>query len=179
MTLFNLYSLIPTIKAQVPLKTFAKIYSTKEPTTITREGLAYTLNIYANREKVAITHIMEDFLKVSKEQNLTLIDGVEMENVGDLKQFTESAGRMIGAIAFAILFIFLTLIAMFNSTKISIMILLSIPLTIIGGSWILLLLDYHISMPAMMGFILLAGIIVNNAILLIHFALERISDGLT
>jgi multidrug efflux pump subunit AcrB len=174
-----LSTLIPTIKGQVPLKTFAKIHSTKEPTTITREGLAYTLNIYANREKVAITHIMEDFNKVSKEQNLTIIDGVEMENVGDLKQFTESAGRMIGAIAFAILFIFLTLIAMFNSTKISIMILLSIPLTIIGGSWILLLLDYHISMPAMMGFILLAGIIVNNAILLIHFALERISDGLT
>jgi multidrug efflux pump subunit AcrB len=39
-------------------------------------------------------------------------------------------------------------------------------------------LDYHTSMPAMMGFILLSGIIVNNAILLIHFALEKMEDGM-
>jgi multidrug efflux pump subunit AcrB len=34
-------------------------------------------------------------------------------------------------------------------------------------------------MPAMMGFILLSGIIVNNAILLIHFALEKMNEGLS
>jgi len=44
-----------------------------------------------------------------------------------------------------------------------------IPLTIIGASW---------TMPAMMGFMLLSGIIVNNAILLIHFALEQIKLGM-
>ncbi len=57
------------------------------------------------------------------------------------------------------------------------MIILSIPLTIIGASWIMLFMDYHTSMPAMMGFILLSGIIVNNAILLIHFALEKMNEG--
>ena len=122
---------------------------------------------------------MDSFEKASKEQNLTLPQGVTMEQTGDIKQFTEAAGRMIGAIFFAILFIFLTLVTMFNSIKISLMILVSIPLTIIGGSWFLLILDYHVSMPAMMGFILLAGIIVNNAILLIHFALERMAEGIS
>ena len=39
-------------------------------------------------------------------------------------------------------------------------------------------MDYHTSMPAMMGFILLSGIIVNNAILLIHFALEKMEEGM-
>lgn len=43
----------------------------------------------------------------------------------------------------------------------------------------MLILEYHTSMPAMMGFILLSGVIVNNAILLIHFALEKIQDGLS
>jgi multidrug efflux pump subunit AcrB len=42
----------------------------------------------------------------------------------------------------------------------------------------MLIMDYHISMAAMMGFILLAGIIVNNAILLIHFAIEQIKLGM-
>ena len=55
----------------------------------------------------------------------------------------------------------------------------SIPLTLIGAAWALLLLNYHASMPAMMGFILLSGIIVNNAILLIHFAQEKMVGGLT
>jgi multidrug efflux pump subunit AcrB len=57
------------------------------------------------------------------------------------------------------------------------MILLSIPLTIVGASWAMLLMNYHGSMAAMMGFILLAGVIVNNGILLIHFALEKIGEG--
>jgi len=43
---------------------------------------------------------------------------------------------------------------------------------------VLLLMDYHTSMPAMMGFILLSGIIVNNAILLIEFALLGMKNGL-
>jgi multidrug efflux pump subunit AcrB len=67
---------------------------------------------------------------------------------------------------------------LFNSIKISLMILVSIPLTIIGASWMMLGMHYHTSMPAMMGFILLSGIIVNNAILLIHFAMEKMEDGL-
>ena len=58
------------------------------------------------------------------------------------------------------------------------MILVSIPLTIIGASWIMLFMYYHTSMPAMMGFILLSGIIVNNAILLIHFAMEKMQEGM-
>jgi len=58
------------------------------------------------------------------------------------------------------------------------MILFSIPLTIIGASWTMLSINYHISMPAMMGFMLLSGIIVNNAILLIHFAMEQIQAGM-
>ena len=58
------------------------------------------------------------------------------------------------------------------------MILFSIPLTIIGASWTMLTVGYHTSMPAMMGFMLLSGVIVNNAILLIHFALEQIQAGM-
>jgi multidrug efflux pump subunit AcrB len=57
------------------------------------------------------------------------------------------------------------------------MILFSIPLTVGGASWILLIFDYHSSMSAMVGFILLAGVIVNNAILLIHFASQELKTG--
>ncbi len=168
--------LLQTPKGLIPLNAVAKISQLKEPSIITREGLNYTLNVYGFREDAAISHIMENFEEATKD--LVLPESVSMEQTGDIKQFKSSAGRMIGAIGFAVILILLALITLFNSIKISIMILLSIPLTIIGAAWTMLAAGYHTSMPAMMGFILLSGIIVNNAILLIHFALEKIQQGM-
>ena len=167
--------LIDTQKGKIPLTKIAKITSGKEPSLITREGLEYTLEVYGNREKAAISHIMASFEEQLK--SVSLPKGVELEQIGDIKQFKASAERMVGAIIVAVVLIFLTLIVMFGNIKISAMILFSIPLTIIGASWTMLTIGYHVSMPAMMGFMLLSGVIVNNAILLIHFALEQIQKG--
>jgi multidrug efflux pump subunit AcrB len=168
--------LLTTKKGKIPLSAIATITTAVEPSLITREGLNYTLNVYGFREKAAISHIMSNFEEQAKD--IVLPQGVTMEQTGDIKQFKASAERMIGAILFALVLIFFTLITLFNSVKISLMILISIPLTIIGASWIMLLMYYHTSMPAMMGFILLSGIIVNNAILLIHFAMEKMETGM-
>ena len=168
--------LLTTSKGKIPLSAVATVSTLTEPSLITREGLNYTLNVYGFREKAAISHIMANFEEQAKD--IVLPQGVTMEQTGDIKQFKSSAERMIGAILFALVLIFFTLITLFNSVKISLMILVSIPLTIIGASWIMLLMYYHTSMPAMMGFILLSGIIVNNAILLIHFALEKMEGGM-
>jgi multidrug efflux pump subunit AcrB len=168
--------LIDTPKGKIPLNKVASLNFSKEPSSITREGLEYTLEVYGNREKGAISHIMANFEKQLEEVKLP--QGVELEQIGDIKQFKSSAERMIGAIIIAVVLMFFTLIVMFGNVKISLMILFSIPLTIIGASWTMLAIGYHVSMPAMMGFMLLSGVIVNNAILLIHFALEQIQAGL-
>jgi len=168
--------LIDTKSGKIPLNKIATLSSSKEPSLITREGLQYTLEVYGDREKGAVSHIMANFEEQLKEVKLP--QGVELEQIGDIKQFKASAERMIGAIATAVVLIFFTLIVMFGNIKISLMILFSIPLTIIGASWTMLAIGYHVSMPAMMGFMLLSGVIVNNAILLIHFAIEQIQAGL-
>lgn len=162
---------------KIPLAAVAQISSGLEPSIINREGLNYTLNVYGSREKAAISHIMDNFDQVFDAD--TLPTSVTMEQVGDIKQFKNSAKRMASAIGFAVILIFFTLITFFDSIKIPVMIIFSIPLTIIGVAWTLLVMDYHVAMPAMMGFILLSGIIVNNAILLIHFAQEQIAAGLS
>lgn len=169
--------LIDTPKGKkIPLGALASVTRDLEPGVISREGLNYTLNVYGFREKAAISHIMDNFEQSFK--GTVLPTSVTMEQVGDLKEFNNSAGRMLTAIGFAVVLIFFTLITFFDSVKVSLMIILSIPLTIIGAAWTLLLLNYHVSMPAMMGFILLSGIIVNNAILLIHFAQEKMAEGM-
>lgn len=168
--------LIDTPKGKIPLNKIATLHFTKEPSSITREGLEYTLEVYGNREKGAISHIMANFEK--ELEKVQLPQNVELEQIGDIKQFKSSAERMVGAIIVAVILIFFSLIIMFGNVKISLMILFSIPLTIIGASWTMLAIGYHVSMPAMMGFMLLSGVIVNNAILLIHFALEQIQAGM-
>ena len=172
-TILNM--LIDTPKGKIPLNQIASIQKQKEPSLITREGLEYTLEVYGDREKAAISHIMDRFNK--ELESVKLPKGVEIEQIGDIKQFNSSAKRMSVAIVAAIVLIFFTLVIMFGDAKISLMILFSIPLTVIGAAWYLLYMNYHISMPAMMGFILLSGVIVNNAILLIHFAIEQIQEG--
>lgn len=167
--------LIDTPKGKIPLSKIASLDSYKEPSLITRDGLQYTLEVYGDREKAAISHIMASFEKQLASVNLP--KDVTLEQTGEIKQFKASAERMIGAIVTAVVLIFLTLIVLFGNIKISLMILFSIPLTIIGASWTMLAIGYHVSMPAMMGFMLLSGIIVNNAILLIHFAMEQIQQG--
>jgi len=167
--------LIDTPKGKIPLGKIASLDSYKEPSLITRDGLQYTLEVYGDREKAAISHIMASF-----EKQLASVDlpkDVTLEQTGEIKQFKASAERMIGAIITAVVLIFLTLIVLFGNITISLMILFSIPLTVIGASWTMLAIGYHVSMPAMMGFMLLSGIIVNNAILLIHFAMEQIQLG--
>ena len=177
----NSTELLPTMlidtprDEKIPLAAVADISRSLEPSVINREALNYTLDIYGHREKAAISHIMAHFNEAFADTELPT--GVTMEQVGDEKEFKKSAARMVKAIGFAIVLIFFTLITLFDSIKVSLMIILSIPLTLIGASWILLLLGYHVSMPAMMGFILLSGIIVNNAILLIHFAQEKMAEG--
>ncbi len=168
--------LIDTPKGKIPLNKIASLDFTKEPSSITREGLAYTLEVYGNREKGAISHIMANFEKHLEEVKLP--QDVKLEQIGDVKQFKAAAGRMVGAISVAVILIFFTLLMMFGNIKISLMILFSIPLTIIGASWTMLAIGYHVSMPSMMGFMLLSGVIVNNAILLIHFAIEQIQAGM-
>jgi len=169
--------LIDTPKGKIPLSTFSSLVKVKEPSQITREGLKYTIDVYGFREKASISHIMQNFDKAYTEVKLP--DGVEMKQMGDIAQFQDSAKRMVKAVAFGVGLIFFVLIPMFNSVRAPLLIIFSIPLTLVGASWILLLMDYHTSMPAMMGFILLSGIIVNNAILLIEFALLGMKKGLS
>jgi multidrug efflux pump subunit AcrB len=171
-------TLINTPKGKVPLITFAKFKKELEPGKITREGLQYSVNVYGFREKAAISHIMTNFENELARANQPALQNIKIKQAGDIAQFKNSASRMVKAVGIGVLLIFFTLVPMFNSVRAPLLIIFSIPLTIVGSSWILLFMDYHTSMPAMMGFILLSGIIVNNAILLIEFALLEIKKGL-
>lgn len=166
-----------TEKGLIPLNSVAKVIMIKQPNIISRENLFYTIDILGFRKDQSISQIMTNFEEEAKD--IILPSNIKMKHTGDIEQFQDSSIRIIKSVGIGLVLIFLVMIPMFESLKIPLIIIFSIPLTIAGASWILLLLDYHSSMSAMIGFVLLAGVIVNNAILLIHFALGRLQENVT
>ncbi len=84
----------------------------------------------------------------------------------------EETGHVLTALASAIFLVFLVMAIQFNSPRLSIMVMLCIPLSLIGSILLVFLTGEAMSLVGLMGFLMLVGIVVNNGIYLI----DGISD---
>jgi multidrug efflux pump subunit AcrB len=106
-------------------------------------------------------------------------EGYTVQQEGEIKYMGESFGRLGKAMLLAVILLYFALVPAFRSFLDPIMIMLAIPLAFIGVSWSLLIMGRHLCMPASMGMILLAGIAVNNSILLLNFIKTARRQGKT
>lgn len=81
------------------------------------------------------------------------------------KAMMEEFGNLGGAIAVAVFLVFVVMAAQFESPKFSIMVMTTIPFSLIGSFGLLYLTDVPISMASLLGFLMLSGTVVNNGIL--------------
>ncbi len=111
---------------------------------------------------------------------LELLPNESVEIGGEAEEGNRLITEMSAAMGFAMLLILLVLVIQFNSFHQSIMVLVLIPLSLTGvflGFWII---DMPISFPTMIGIVSLAGIIVNDAIVLIdQFNVKRKEEGIS
>ncbi|WP_278184586.1 efflux RND transporter permease subunit [Desulfofarcimen acetoxidans] len=167
--------LVKTPKGFVPLNNLGSISQVYRPTMITRQGMDYTLDVYGYRAQAAVTHIMSGVDKGLS--TISLPPGVSLSQAGDIKELQDSLIRIFAAILIALFLLYAVLVATFKSWKAPLAIMLAIPLSLIGGAWSLILTNKHMCLPAIMGFVLLSGIIVKNSILLIDFTEEALGQG--
>lgn len=126
---------------------------------------------------VAGTITSQDSNAVSSEVESTL-DGlnlpadVEAGVGGESEDIAESFRNLLLSIVVAVALVYLILVVFFRSLLIPLVILLSIPLTSIGAFGALLITGTALSVPALLGVLLLIGIVVANAILLIDFVIN-------
>lgn len=107
----------------------------------------------------------------------TLPPGVSLQFDGQAKFLKETVGAMLAAIALAILLVFMVLCAQFESYLTPFVIMMSVPLAFSGAFGGLLLAGQTMSIYAMIGLIMLIGLVVKNAILLIDFTLHNMREG--
>lgn len=98
---------------------------------------------------------------------------------GQAARSAETGGSIQRALLIGLIGVFLILSFQFRSYTEPLIVMLSIPLAFVGALWGHVLMGFFLSMPSMIGAASLAGIVVNNAILLIQFIKENRSAGMS
>ncbi|MGO4871599.1 MAG: efflux RND transporter permease subunit [Roseiarcus sp.] len=103
--------------------------------------------------------------------------GVEIRETGDVEVMSEVFQSFAEAIAAGVMMVYALLVLLFGSFLQPITILVSLPLSVGGAIGALLLTHKAMSMPVVIGILMLMGIVTKNAIMLVDFALEEIGRG--
>jgi HAE1 family hydrophobic/amphiphilic exporter-1 len=104
--------------------------------------------------------------------------GVTMDLDGDLKMQGEAAGSMGIAMLASILFVYLIMVALYDSYIYPFVVLFSLPVAMIGALLALALTMQSLNIFSGLGLIMLMGLVAKNAILLVDFANQRKKEGL-
>ncbi len=96
---------------------------------------------------------------------------------GDVELMQESAAAMGLALVLAVAFIYIVLASQFESFLQPFMIMLSLPLALVGALLLLLATGKNLGMPAMIGVVMLMGLVTKNAILLVDYTNQLRREG--
>ncbi|HEY4786694.1 MAG TPA: efflux RND transporter permease subunit, partial [Bacteroidales bacterium] len=103
--------------------------------------------------------------------------GVDIVYAGDMEQQTKSFSSMLVALVASILFMYLIMVALYDSYIYPLVVMLSLPLAMIGALLALALAGKSLSLFSIMGIIMLMGLVAKNAILVVDFANKLQQEG--
>ena len=161
----------------VELGSLVKILNEENFKSIQRVGnsRANTITINSKQDELElVTDTIETYLK-----NLKLKDNVKVQLSGEKEYLLNSMNELLAAFVLAGILIYMLLSAQFESLKISLIMICSIPLIFIGILPSLFIFDKSINVSSFMGIILLVGIVVDNSSLFyeyLHFYIDSGQD---
>jgi HAE1 family hydrophobic/amphiphilic exporter-1 len=168
----------------VPLSTLADLRNAQGPTQIRRIERRRGVTI---RVSPPDDMALEDAIDVLKQDVIAplradLPAGVELTVSGTADDLAQAQSRLGRVLLLAMVISFLLLAALFEDLLAPLVVLVTVPLAAAGGVGGLRLVDATLSsqpldMMSAMGFIILIGVVVNNAILVVDGALSRLRDG--
>lgn len=117
--------------------------------------------------------------KVDQEiKKLKLAEETDIIFSGDRELLNSALNQLILAFILAITFVYLVMAAQFESLKIPLVIMFTVPLMVIGVALALTMTNTPISLTVIIGVIVLAGIVVNNAIVIIDYINQKKDQGI-
>ncbi|MEO1543049.1 MAG: efflux RND transporter permease subunit [Pseudomonadota bacterium] len=160
----------------VPLTTVAKFELDQGPTSITRYDRQRQILIGAGLVGTTpLGNAVNAVLDLPAAKNLP--DGVTVKQFGDAEIMGEVFEGFGKAMAAGLMMVYAVLVLLFASFLQPITILFSLPLSIGGAIIALAITGNPISLPVVIGILMLMGIVTKNAIMLVDFAIEEIARG--
>ncbi|MCU6798205.1 efflux RND transporter permease subunit [Paenibacillus sp. WQ 127069] len=163
--------------AVVALNDVAKIKQVEAPAAITRETQEQYVKITAkieSKDKGGVSTKVTEALKT-----VELPGSVRTQAQGVNDDIQESFGQMAVAMGAAICLVYLVMVIAFGNASAPFVILFSVPLAAIGGLIALLISGESINITSLIGFLMLIGVVVTNAIVLIDRVQQLRADGLS
>ncbi|HIS84502.1 MAG TPA: efflux RND transporter permease subunit [Candidatus Faecivicinus avistercoris] len=162
----------------VRLGDIAQIEQTQSLSSITRSSQRRQVSVtFDAAEGYALSHV-SDAVEAALDAYQPP-EGYEVALSGENETVNEIMGDMVFMMAVALVLIFLIMVAQFQSFKSPFIVLFTIPLAFTGGLIALLLTGMDLSIVAMVGFLVLMGVVVNNGIVFVDSVNQMRIAGMT
>ncbi len=172
----------PIIKpdgSQLPLGAIATLDFQRNYVRIQRIDGLRTLSVYGDidNSKASSSEIMSQFRREEAPRLMAKYPGLRFDLEGQAKDAAKTGGSIANGFVLGLFGVFIILSYQFRSYIEPLVVMIAIPLAFIGVVLGHFLLGYAVSMPSIMGFVSLAGIVVNDSILLILYIRHHIDEG--
>jgi HAE1 family hydrophobic/amphiphilic exporter-1 len=145
------------------------------PAAIEREARRRQAKINIELSERSLGEVTADVGKVMA--GIAMPPNFEWGFAGDVEMMEESAAAMGLALLLAMAFIYIVLASQFESFLEPFLIMISLPLALVGALLAILLTGKNLGMPAMIGVVMLMGLVTKNAILLVDLTNQYVREG--
>jgi len=153
---------------QIPMAQVAKIVIKKGPSMIKSENARLNAWIYIDLKDIDIGTYVEN-AKPIIEREISLPEGYSLFWSGQYEYMERAQARLKLVIPFTLLIIFLLLYFNFQNITESLIVMLSLPFSLVGGIWYVYYLQYNLSVAVVVGFIALAGLAAEIGVLVLVY----------
>lgn len=161
---------------QVPLSDVATVTMDESATTIMRENQKNYITISANADNMSTSEAQKLVEKAMAD--IELPDGCTYQFSGMMEKMNDTFRSLEIAMVVAVLLVYMIMASQFESLRYPFIVMFSMPLAITGAIIGLLITGNTITMPAMMGFVMLIGMVVNNGIVLVDYTNQLMDRGM-
>lgn len=161
---------------EIPLTDICEMKETTTLSTISRDSQTRYLTVFCGIDEDHNVTLVSDKVQEKIDQ-MEVPEGYSISMAGEDETINDAMSQMVLMLILAVVFIYLIMVAQFQSLLSPFIIIFSIPLAFTGGFLALYLSGQEVSIIAMLGFIMLAGLIVNNGIVLIDYINQARREG--
>ncbi len=160
----------------VPIGAVVRSEKRIEQGLFTSEDTRPVLDVLAQIDGRPLSKVVADTERAM--EDLSLPEGYTLSIEGENHDLMESRSSILRALGASVVAVYLLLVAQFRSWMHPITVMMAVPLSLAGVSAALTIAGQPISMPVMVGLVLLVGTVVNNSILLIDVIRQHREEGM-